>query len=152
MVRMYGSNPVRPPSGTHPRVGRVLVVDDDPRALAEMVAVLSQDHQVVGTLDPFEAVRRLAAGERFDVLLYDLMMRGMAGAEVFARVCAISTRQASRIVFLGTGTMPLSISQFLSRVEKPCLQRPIEPHVLRAEIAKRVAEAERMGPGSVKTG
>jgi CheY-like chemotaxis protein len=150
---MSGTSPLRPPSGTRSRVGRVLVVDDDAQALAAIVAALAGHYEIVGCQDPAEAVGRMAAGARFDVVLYDLTMRGMTGAELFARVCAISTRQAARIVFLGGGTMPLGLAEFLSRVSNQCLQRPMDLAVLRALVFRKVAEEQaREGPGSAKTG
>jgi CheY-like chemotaxis protein len=150
---MSGTSPMRPPSGTRSRVGRVLVVDDDAQALTAIVAALSGPYEIVACQDPAEAVARMAAGARFDVVLYDLTMRGMTGAELFARVCAISTRQAGRIVFLGGGTMPLGLAEFLSRVSNQCLQRPMDLQVLRALVFRRVAEEQaREGPGSAKTG
>jgi CheY-like chemotaxis protein len=150
---MSGTSPLRPPSGTRSRVGRVLVVDDDPQALAAMVAAVAGDYEIVTEKDPADAVARMEAGARFDVVLYDLTMKGMNGAELFARVCAISTRQAARIVFLGGGTMPLGLAEFLSRVSNPCLQRPMDLQALRALVVRRVAEERaREGPGSEKTG
>jgi CheY-like chemotaxis protein len=150
---MSGTSPLRPPSGTRSRIGRVLIVDDDPQALVTMVAAIAGDYEIVTEQDPGDAVARITAGARFDVLLYDLTMRGMNGAELFARVCAISTRQAARIVFLGGGTMPLGLAEFLSRVSNPCLQRPMDLQALRAMVVRRVAEElARDAPGSSKTG
>jgi len=150
---MSATTPPRTPSGTRPRTSRVLLVDDEPQAAAAMVAVLERDHEVLSLADPADAVARIAAGARFDVVLYDLTMRGMNGAEVFARVCALSTRQAARIVFLGGGTMPLALAEFLSRVSNPCLQRPLDLQVLRALVDRRVTEElARDAPGSSKTG
>jgi CheY-like chemotaxis protein len=150
---MSSTLPPRTASGTRPRVGRVLIVDDEPQAAAAMVGILERQYEVVSLSDPAEAVARIAAGVRFDVVLYDLTMRGMTGAEVFARVCALSTRQAARIVFLGGGTMPLALAEFLSRVSNACLQRPVNLEVLRALVDRRVAEElARDAPGSSKTG
>ena len=153
-VIMYDPRMQRPPSsGSRSRVGRVLIVDDDAVSLSEMVGVLRGEYEVVGSQDPAEAVSRLAGGARFDVFFYDLMMRGMLGPELFARVCAISTRQASRIVFIGSGTMPLSLAEFLSRVPNQCLQRPFDLQAVRALVARRVAdELARDTPGSARAG
>jgi len=149
---MSGTSPLRPPSGTRSRVARVLVVDDDPMALATLVAAIAGDYEIVTEKDPGDAVARITAGARFDVILYDLTMRGMNGAELFARVCAISTRQAARIVFLGGGTMPLMLAEFLSRVSNPCLQRPLDLQALRALVVRRVAEEQaKVDPGSSRT-
>jgi CheY-like chemotaxis protein len=145
--------PPRPASGTRARTGRVLIVDDDARSYAALAGVLSGHLEVVVLVDPSEAVARIAAGERFDVVLCDLTMRGMTGAEIFARVCAVSRRQAGRIVFVSSGTMPLSLAEFLSRVDNPCLQRPFDLQVVRALVDRRVAdELARRPPESSKTG
>ena len=150
---MSSTLPPRTASGTRPRTGRVLIVDDDPQAAAAMAALLAREYEVVSLADPADAMARIAAGARFDVVLYDLTMLGMNGAEAFARVCATSTRQASRIVFLGGGTMPLALAEFLSRVSNTCLQRPVNLEVLRALVDRRVSdELARDPPGSVKTG
>jgi CheY-like chemotaxis protein len=132
--------PSKPESGTRPRTGRVLLLDDDPRSSAAIVGVLADAFEVTVLNDPAVALARLAEGARFDVMLCDLTLRGMAGAEIFARVCATSPRQAGRIIFLSSGTIPLALAEFLSRVNNPCLQRPIDLGALRAIVAKRVAE------------
>jgi len=145
--------PPRPASGTRPRTGRVLIVDDDARSFTSVAGVLSDRHEVVVVVDPTEAVSRIAGGERFDVVLCDLTMRGMTGAEIFARVCAVSRRQAARIVFISSGTMPLSLAEFLSRVNNPCLQRPFDLQVVRALVDRRVADELALAtPESSKTG
>ncbi|HEY8039547.1 MAG TPA: response regulator [Polyangiaceae bacterium] len=150
---MPDAPPPRPGSGTRPRTGRVLIVDDDARSAAAMVAVLADHLEVTVLADAAEAVARIAGGARFDVVLCDLTMRAMNGAEIFARVCAASARQASRIVFLGAGTMPLKLAEFLSRVPNPCLQHPIDVRVLRALVDRRVAEEIARGaPESAKSG
>ena len=41
--------------------------------------VLTPEHEVVTLSDGREALRRIAAGERFDVILCDLMMPEMSG-------------------------------------------------------------------------
>jgi CheY-like chemotaxis protein len=132
----------------------VLIVDDDARSFTSVASVLSDRHEVVVVVDPAEAVSRIASGERFDVMLCDLTMRGMTGAEIFARVCAVSRRQAARMVFISSGTMPLSLAEFLSRVNNPCLQRPFDLQVVRALVDRRVAEELALAgaPESSKTG
>jgi hypothetical protein len=52
----------------------------------------------------------------------------------------VSIRQAGRIVFLGGGTVPLGLAEFLSRVSNPCVQRPVDLEALRALVERRVAE------------
>jgi CheY-like chemotaxis protein len=147
---MHAPPPWKPESGTRPRTGRVLLLDDDARSSAAIVGVLADGFEVTVLADPAQALAHIAEGARFDVILCDLMLRRMNGAEVFARVCAASSRQAARIVFLSGGTIPLALAEFLSRVNNPCLQRPIDLGALRAIVTKRVAEEIARGADSVK--
>jgi DNA-binding NtrC family response regulator len=127
-------------SGTRPRTSRVLIVDDDTAAAGAMGTALALAYEVTVLSDATQAVALVADGARFDVILYDLTMHGMNGAEFFARLCAVSIRQAGRIVFLGGGTVPLGLAEFLSRVSNPCVQRPVDLEALRALVERRVAE------------
>lgn len=137
---MPNAPPPRPASGTRPRPGRVLLIDGDPRTAAPLYDVLADHLEVIVVADPADAIGHIVAGGRFDVILCDLNMRGMNGAELFARICAASTRQAARIVFLSGGTMPLILAEFLSRVPNTCLRRPLDLQVVRALVDRRVAE------------
>jgi CheY-like chemotaxis protein len=148
---MHAPPPPKLPSGTRPRIGRVLLLDDDARSAGSIVGALADHLEVTVLADPTEAVVRIAAGTRFDVILCDLTLRAMNGAEVFARICAASPRQAMRIVFLSSGTMPLALAEFLSRVTNLCLQRPLDLGALRALVDRRVDEAiARSVPDSAK--
>jgi CheY-like chemotaxis protein len=67
-------------------LGKVLVVDDDPE-LRELiqVALTREGYQVVHAQDAFEGLEVLAR-EGADVALFDVMMPGMDGLELLARV------------------------------------------------------------------
>jgi CheY-like chemotaxis protein len=131
----------------------VLIVDHDSRSAAALVAVLADHLEVTVSSDAAEAVARIVAGARFDVILCDLNMRAMNGAQIFAHVCAASPGQAARIVFLSGGTIPLLLAGFLSRVPNQCLRRPLDPQVVRALVDRRVAEElARATPESAKSG
>ena len=65
-----------------PRVLHVLVVDDDPlvsRALARALG----DCEVVVTSDARDALASIESGERFDVIVCDLMMPDMTGMDLY---------------------------------------------------------------------
>jgi CheY-like chemotaxis protein len=128
------------------------VVDHDARSASALAGVLADHLEVTVVADPQEAVARIAAGARFDVVLCDLSMRGMNGAELFARVCASSTRQAARIVFLSGGTMPLALAEFLSRVPNACLRKPVDLQAIRALVDRKVAEELARGPAAAGAG
>jgi CheY-like chemotaxis protein len=71
---------------------RVLVADDDPGLRLLALEVLTEmGHEVVVATDGLEAWRQLEAG-RFDLILVDEAMPGLAGTEVVARARSGGTR------------------------------------------------------------
>jgi DNA-binding NtrC family response regulator len=72
---------------------RVLIVDDDYRALASLEAVLDTDNEVTGCASPLRALETAkaegAAGRPFDVVCSDLRMPEMDGAELLRRMASL---------------------------------------------------------------
>src|SRR5207248_4735832 len=66
------------------RRGRILVVDDEPMVGSSIRRLLGRDHDVVVVQSGKEAVAKIAAGERYDVVLCDLLMPEMTGMDVYA--------------------------------------------------------------------
>ncbi len=66
---------------------RVLVVEDEQLVRDLVSAVLSErGYRVTSAADPDEALRLIAAGAEFDLLLTDVIMPGMDGRELHARL------------------------------------------------------------------
>lgn len=124
-----------------PRRGRVLVIDDEPNLLSLVCQILRLDHEVEGTTDPREALGRLEAGERYDLILCDLMMPDMSGTELYLAVQRFAPHVAARMVFLTAGALGERAQAFLQRGGVSWLSKPLEPEVLRAEVRARVSAA-----------
>ncbi len=64
----------------------ILAVDDEPRALDVLAAILAADgHRVECVEDPSQALRRI--GEtRYDLVISDLVMPGLSGMQLYYRV------------------------------------------------------------------
>jgi signal transduction histidine kinase len=139
-VTLPASKELAPPaSGRHPsdrpmRRARVLVIDDEPMMARAVQRLLGSEHDVDATTDPPGAVARVRAGERFDVILCDLMMPGMTGMDVHEAVLAIDEAQARRMVFMTGGAFAPRASAFLERVENPRVEKPLDRSALRALI------------------
>ncbi len=119
--------------------GRVLVVDDEPVLLGLIVKLLQLDHDVEGTVDPAEALARIERGERYDVILCDLMMPTMSGVELHTRITRFAPHVAKRMIFLTAGAFTATARAFLETGEVAWYEKPIEPDQLREIIAARVA-------------
>ena len=118
--------------------GRVLVVDDEPVLMMLMCQILRFDHEVDGTSDPRDAFARVERGERYDVILCDLMMPAMTGMELHAHVARIDVAQAERMVFLTGGAFTAEGRAFLDDVANVQIAKPFAPAELRALVAARI--------------
>lgn len=132
------SSPPPNPSGTHRRLGRVLVVDDEPRSAWVLAKLLADDHRVDVASSAKDALGRLLWGERYDVILCNVSMPEMGGLDFHEEVARRLPAQARRIVFLTGGTTDPATRARLDAVgcvvlEKPidmvCLRRLVDGHI-----------------------
>jgi CheY-like chemotaxis protein len=120
------------------RRARVLVVDDEAIITATVRRLLSRDHDVTTATRAIEGLHRIQSGERFDLILCDLMMPQMTGMELFDRIQGIDVEQASRIVFLTGGAFTATARQFLDRVPNSRIEKPFDAQHLRVFVNDRV--------------
>lgn len=127
---------VRPTTG---HKTRVLVVDDEP-AMGRALQRSLHDHMDVTILTSAkEAIQRLAAGERFEVILSDVMMPEMTGMELYQRLVRIAPEQAQRVIFVTGGAFTAAAREFLDRVPNPRIEKPVEAANLLAIVAGMVS-------------
>ncbi|HWB81588.1 MAG TPA: ATP-binding protein, partial [Nannocystaceae bacterium] len=129
---------VEPRRTTAVRRGRVLVIDDEEIVLAAVRRTLASEHDVVTTSESPAALARIESGERFDVILCDLMMPIMNGIDLFAAIQRLAPEQSQQVVFFTGGAFTDETRAFLERVENTALEKPFEPQQLRALVNSRV--------------
>jgi CheY-like chemotaxis protein len=141
---MGEKQPKRTSSGTRPINGRILVVDDDLFVGDAVALILADAHAVTVVNRAEEALDLITRGERYDVILCDVMMPVMSGADLHARMTAVAPTEAARMVFVtGCAVVP-EVRAFLDRVPNTCLEKPFEVDAFRAFIERRVrAEHEQ---------
>jgi CheY-like chemotaxis protein len=120
------------------RRGRVLVVDDDPMSSTAVSRALAADHDIVTTDDADTALARIAQGERFDVILCDLMMPVKTGVEFHAELSVQAPDCAARVIFLTGGAFTVKARKFLDRVPNARLEKPFDLTHLRALVNAQV--------------
>lgn len=118
-----------------PRRGRVLVIDDEPLVLSTVKRSLAPPHDVTTTTSGADALALLEAGERYDVILCDLMMPGMSGMELFDRLGLVAPAERRRIVFFTGGAFTPRAREFLAQVENLRFDKPFRIEALRALVA-----------------
>ncbi len=115
---------------------RVLVVDDE-RLVGEAVArALSEENDVEVVTEARQALARIAKGERYDVILCDLMMPVMTGMDLYAEIVRAAPQLVGRLVFMTGGAFTPRARAFLESVSNPCLEKPLDTSKLRSIIAR----------------
>jgi CheY-like chemotaxis protein len=120
------------------RRARVLVVDDEALVARAHARLLARAHDVEIATSSKDALARLIAGQRYDVVLCDLMMPEMDGIELEARVVDAVPEMVGRLVFVTGGAVSPAARTFLE-AGRTHLDKPVDPDVLRALIAERLS-------------
>lgn len=128
-------------SGIRPRVGRVLIVDDEPLLGRALSLVLSDVHHVDVVTSAKDAIVRLLSGEYYDVILSDIAMPGMNGVDFYDQVARTHPHQARRIVFVTGGVVNDAVRARVEATQRRVLEKPIGADRLRAIVAALVAGA-----------
>jgi CheY-like chemotaxis protein len=111
-----------------------MVVDDELAILTVLKRILSPAHDVFAFGNAALAIEAIARGERYDVILCDLMMPTITGVDFFDRLALIAPGQEQRIVFLTGGAFTDSARSFIARVDNLVLDKPLSVEGLKAVI------------------
>ncbi len=125
------AGPAPPPA----QRARVLVIDDEIAIGRALERNLGPYHDVIALTSGREALARIAAGERFDAIVSDLMMPEVTGIEIYEELSRVAPDQAKRIIFLTGGAFTDRARQFLDRVPNPRIEKPFEIANILAIIA-----------------
>ena len=120
------------------RRGRILVVDDEQTVTNVLRRCLASDHEVTIMNHAKVALERVRAGDRFDVILCDLMMPQMTGMELHAELLQIDRGQADCMIFLTGGAFTPAARTFLKETPNLHIEKPFNPVQLRGLVNDRV--------------
>jgi CheY-like chemotaxis protein len=118
------------------RRGRILVIDDEQELLTALRRTLAPPHEVITRLRAAEGLELIGAGERFDVILSDLMMPDMTGMELFGELSKVAPDQARRIVFVTGGAFTPKARAFLEEATNFHIEKPFDPADLQRLVQK----------------
>ncbi len=136
-----GGAPVAAARAPAPPRSRILVVDDEPLVGTVLARTLGAEHDIVACNGVREALRRLALGERFDLVFSDLLMPELTGMDLHAELWRAHPDLARRMVFLTGGACTEAAREFLARPGMVWLEKPFDLESIRAVIARRLAPA-----------
>jgi len=130
---------------------RLLVVEDRDSLRRMLVRALSDEgYEVESEPDAPPAVARLAAGERFDLVLSDLKLPGGSGIDVL-RAARLTKPAPEVVVLTGFGTVPLAV-EAMKLGAADFLEKPVDLNTLldlaRSLVGEQPAAEAFVAPGA----
>ncbi len=113
-----------------PRKPRVLVVDDEVPMLDMCERILAPGYVVRTARSGRAALERLEAGERFDVIVCDLLMPDVTGMDLYATLRRTLPEVADRMIFVTGGAFTKRAQDFMDSVSNPRLPKPFDRETL----------------------
>jgi DNA-binding NtrC family response regulator len=124
-------------------MGRVLVVDDNPRARQSMAdALAGAGHEVVASASAIEALK-LTGKQSFDVIITDLQMPGMDGL-AFIRTLA-ERRVESQVVMVTAFASVASAVEAMRYGAFDYIEKPFDVEQLEGLVARALRHGEKVG-------
>jgi CheY-like chemotaxis protein len=120
------------------RRGKILVVDDEPMIGNVVRRALAREHDVTSLRNGNDALARIQEGERFDVILCDLMMPEMTGMDFHAHLQTVAPELASRVIFLTADAFSTNARAFLDAMPNQHMEKPFDTLHLSAVINDRI--------------
>lgn len=117
---------------------RLLLIDDDPLGLRAIRRMLRQ-HDVTAVESGRDAIAKIAAGERYDAVLCDVMMPDLTGVDVHDRIAELAPAIAHRMVFLTGGVFFGDTATRFAALPNLRLDKPVDPVALAAALERVIA-------------
>lgn len=122
------------------RRGRILIIDDEPMLCVLVRRMLASEHDVDTMTSASEALARITRGDRFDVILCDLMMPQMTGMDFYEGLTRAAPEQVAHIAFMTGGVFTPAAREFLGRVPNARIEKPFERQDLRLMVHSILAK------------
>ena len=117
-----------------------MLVDDDAALRRSMKRLLERVHDVFIADSGESALAELRRdGDRYDVILCDLMMPHMTGMQLYERIVGERPDLARRFVFMTGGAFSKRLLEFLAECARPVLDKPFDL----ATLSRVFTEMER---------
>jgi CheY-like chemotaxis protein len=113
---------------------RILVIDDEQLLCKVIERVLGADHCVTTVTRAKDALFKLGGGERFDLILCDLMMPEMTGMDLYDELQQSTPDQADKFIFMSGGAFTDKSRAFLAHSSNAVIEKPFKSAGLREVV------------------
>ncbi|HET6146057.1 MAG TPA: response regulator [Polyangia bacterium] len=121
---------------------RILAIDDEALLLKAYRRMLSDVHDVQTAVGAQEALRVLASDREFDVILCDLQMPDVSGADLYAAVRDLYPGLAERFIFVTGGAFSSDAKRFLEESSCLVINKPFRVEELLTMIDRKVEASD----------
>lgn len=122
---------------------RVLIVDDERKNRQLIEVMLGEEHYEISTANSGEEALAAILASVPDLLLLDVMMPGMDGYQVAARIKGDPATARVPIIMLSALTDTNSMNHGRTAGAEAFLAKPVNGAELRQQVQKLVGEAKR---------
>ena len=114
--------------------GTILIIDDEPGFVRALARLLCRDGYTVDTAESGQLAFAQLHTHHSDVLLCDLRMPGLSGADFFDLLVRQDAALRQRVIFLTGDTMGAESLAFLEQCGQPWLYKPCDIAEIRHTI------------------
>jgi signal transduction histidine kinase/ActR/RegA family two-component response regulator len=123
-----------------------LIVEDEPTIVDLLHHMLAEEgFQIEHAVNGSAALGKILK-KKYDLILTDLKMPGMGGAELYSRVRDVDPLQACRMVFMTGDTVSAETRSFLESTGSLWVEKPFDFDELRERLLKFVSGGRRHRP------
>jgi PAS domain S-box-containing protein len=117
---------------------RILVIDDEPIVGTAIKRAMSKGHEVVIEQSARRALERIRSGESFDIILCDLMMPDMTGADFYTELYRLAPERAANMIFMTGGAFTPNAHAFLNSITNDRLEKPFDMALLKSIVQEHL--------------
>ena len=118
---------------------KLLVIDDDERLGSLIRRILAPEYDVRVLESARDALNAIGSGERFDLVLCDLMLPIMTGMDFYERLVVVAPELVDRVIFVTGGAYTPGAAAFLERLSIRHMAKPFSAVELRRVVREHMA-------------
>ncbi len=114
----------------------ILLIDDEPSFVSALGQLLRRDGSTVDTATDGHAALKQLQARRYDVVLCDLYMRELAGADFYDILSHQHAYLRQRVLFLTGDSLGAESTAFLEQCGQPWVYKPCGAATIRSAIER----------------
>jgi len=120
-------------------MARILVVDDEPSSIKLLDRILTSEGYEIETAGTAkEALKLIAGGKRYALILLDIKMPDMSGIELYQHLEKTIFPLTKRVIFITGDILGTDTLDFFSRTGASYITKPVDIEHLKKEVKSKL--------------